>query len=422
MNTKNKVKLDFIIPIGERKERFSLYVPKDSTLLEAIKTLPIDIQLEFHKQFGTWIKGMGELGETKEGYGWQFYIQQGAKEGLPVFITKSSEAKFPGLDNLIIDKSATIEFKYENYTTDITVPGCSGAFIQIGEKFLVSECDLFSADSQERTPELKLNNTTYSFHNSASTNISITASRTITPQATTKTQSPNILKQDQSQQTYHFNYPVFSQVYSQSNQQTLIASMTGTETKKESKITQFLFPISSISPILSSIQSTKQKLQDISLPIKAEFVKSISRIKAVVRAIPKAIQNIPQTLQKITIQLTYAANKQISKILAIIIPTINATSKRIKISSPVALIQNTIRKTKINLAILFRLLFAPRKKEKEQTLHVQSNNSSGFGFWNTLQRVANSLFVLPVRLNNSTYFYFIAFVLIAITAAYCLLK
>jgi len=410
MFNKNQVRVNTIINYGNRLEKIPVYIPKNNTLDEAIKKLP-GARIEVDEKMGPWLTGLEGL-KIKEGSGVQVYFKnKNGEKGLPAFINKTKKAdevKFPGIGNVKVNKDITIIIQVDDYTNDLHVPGCIGALVKPKEQFLASECELVLENVQgERNIETRPDYLSHNFHVPASTSVSITASRSIISSAASKTQFSPTLKQDLPQQTYCFNYPTFSQIYMQSNQQMPAVPMTVTETKKDPKINQILFPVS------SSIKSTKQKLQNISLPIKAEFVKFVSRIKTVV-------QSIPQIIQKTTVKLSHATHKQFSRILAIITPFVTAVEKRVKISQPSALIQNTIRKTKTIPANLLKLLFSPRKKEKEQFIQVQPNNSSRF--WNILQGFANSLFILPRKSNNSAYIYLFIFVLLAVTVVYCLFK
>ena len=443
MFNKNQVRVDTIINYGNRLEKIPVSIPMNSTLDEAIKQLP-GACIELDETMGPFLTRLKGL-KIKKGSGIQVYfVNENGEKGLPAVIDKSKEVKFPGIGNVTVNKNILIVIQVDDFINDLNVPGCLGALVKPKEQFLASECDLVLANVQgERKIETRPDYFNYPLHILTSTSFSSTSSRNIIPPIVPVQKMQNtfpMLKQDSNQQTYFFNYPIFSQTYIPLKQQTPAIQMTKTETKKELEINPFAISMT------SSIKATKQNLQKITLPIKTGFMKSISRIKTVVQSIPQikakimksvsqikiivqsipqVIQNIPQIIQKTTMRLSHAAHethKHISKVLATITSTVDTMKKRIKISSQANLIQNTIRKTKINLANILKLLFAPRKKEKEQTLQAQSNNSFGFSFWNILQGFAHSFFVLPGRLNNSTYFYFIAFVLLAITAAYCLLK
>jgi len=159
--SQNKVKVDFILNSGERKKKLSVLIPKNSSLLEATLALPIKIQTSYHKQFGAEIKGFEDLNENSEGFGWQFYIKEGSEKGLPFIITEKNEPKFPGAENIKVDKSVTIEWKYECYKEDIKVGGCAGAFIKLGEQFSISKCQLFSVDQIEENKNYTSNISPY---------------------------------------------------------------------------------------------------------------------------------------------------------------------------------------------------------------------------------------------------------------------
>ena len=160
MAQKNGTKINLIIDSGDNHFRkFTLFVPKNSTLREAMEKLPIDIQFSIHQQFGTWITKVNGLGETKDGFGWQFYFKVNGITGLP-YLLSDKEVIFPGLDNLLVNTNVLeVILKHEKYTEELVITdlkdsegkprgACKGKLITEKEKYDSCKCQLYYEEQQ----------------------------------------------------------------------------------------------------------------------------------------------------------------------------------------------------------------------------------------------------------------------------------
>lgn len=159
---RNQVPLNVIIDDGFTRRSLSVSIERGSSLRDIASVLPLDVQLRQHAEFGSWVTSINNLNE-QNGFGWQFYIHDGAKSGLP-YVRSSEGPAFLGLDNLRIDKPTNLEWKYEYYVDDITVPehlrirgGCSGKAIKLGAGALFSEFSVLSSEEINNAKEIEVN-------------------------------------------------------------------------------------------------------------------------------------------------------------------------------------------------------------------------------------------------------------------------
>jgi len=177
-----RVPLNVIIDDGFTRRSVSLSIKSGSSLRDITSALPLDVQFKQHEELGSWVTAINNLNE-RNGFGWQFYVHDGSKLGLP-YVHSTDGPAFLGLDNIRIDRPTNLEWRYEYYVDDITVPehlktaenytqipeslraraGCSGRGIKLGEGVVVSEFNVLSSEEINNEKEkVTVNSNSYIF-------------------------------------------------------------------------------------------------------------------------------------------------------------------------------------------------------------------------------------------------------------------